>query len=127
LPLLGLQLAQFVVEFDHDHGFHEQRCAARGLVMHDALKLAPVFGSHGNAAPVVADHDHRVLDHRAVRRRRKDLVQPFGDARGDRAQPSPDRGQIRRGGIEHLGVAPDGQANVADELRKLVNAFCPVR
>ncbi len=62
LPLLlPLQVTHFVHQPDRYRGFHEDRRARLGLVVHDAADLALPFPSHGDDVAPLSDR------HRAVR------------------------------------------------------------
>ena len=96
-----LGLAPGIGQLDRDERFHEQRLAAAGLVMDDALDAAACFGPHGHHVASVAQRDDGLLEGAGKLRVEQCLeaaAQPLvGDAHGP---PQPAQG--RGGGVQDL-------------------------
>ena len=113
LLLRELRLAPGVAQLDDDERLDEQRLAAAGRVVDDALDPALRLGLDRHDVAAVPERDDRLLEGAAELDRADERVQPApqaieGDADG-RAQPA----QARRGGVEQLagGVEVSGRGS----------------
>jgi hypothetical protein len=101
LLLRGLRLAPGVAELDRDHRLDEQRRAAAGRVVDDALDPGPRLGLDRDHVAAVAERDDRLLE-RAAQLRAHERVEPPPQpvVRDTNRRPQP--AEARRRGVEQL-------------------------
>ena len=103
LLLLGeLRLAPGVAELDDDERLDEQRLAAPGRVVDDALDPALRLGLHGHDVAPVPERDDRLLERAAELDRADEGVEPALQPVERDADRGPQAAEPRRGRVEQL-------------------------
>ena len=115
LLLLGrLRLPPGVAELDGDHRLDEQRRAAAGRVVDDALDPGPGLGLDRDHVAAVAERDDRLLE-RAAQLRADERVEPPPQPVVRDADRRPQPAEARRRGVEQLAdrveAAGEGRAD----------------